>query len=93
MVVKSKGLILLLVITEVQTTDERVKLVFAAKLYLDEIPGHRLSPHISPGFGIFGRSGEAGWTIGRRGIAHSMAQGRSSRMRSQIGQKTEQDRP
>ncbi len=29
---------------EVQTTDERVKLVFAAKLYLDENPEHRLSP-------------------------------------------------
>ncbi len=29
---------------EVQTPDERVKLVFAVKLYLDENPGHRLTP-------------------------------------------------
>ncbi|MEA1890561.1 MAG: efflux RND transporter periplasmic adaptor subunit [Pseudomonadota bacterium] len=29
---------------EVQTPDERVKLVFAVKLYLDENPDHRLSP-------------------------------------------------
>jgi len=29
---------------EVQTPDERVKLVYALKLYLDENPGHRLTP-------------------------------------------------
>lgn len=29
---------------EVQTPDERVKLVYAAKLYLDENPDHRLTP-------------------------------------------------
>lgn len=29
---------------EVQTPDERVKLVYAVKLYLDENPGHRLTP-------------------------------------------------
>ncbi|TWU35724.1 Multidrug resistance protein MdtN [Novipirellula aureliae] len=29
---------------EVQTTDERVKLVYAVKLYLDENPDHRLTP-------------------------------------------------
>ncbi len=29
---------------EVQTSDERVKLVFAVKLYLTENPNHRLSP-------------------------------------------------
>jgi len=29
---------------EVQTPDERVKLVYAAKLYLDKNPGHRLTP-------------------------------------------------
>ena len=39
-----------------------------------------------------GRSGEAGWTIGRRGIVDTTAQGRSFKMRNQIGTKTEQDR-
>ena len=29
---------------EVQTPDERVKLVFAVRLYLDSNPEHRLSP-------------------------------------------------
>ncbi len=29
---------------EVQTPDERVKLVYAVKLYLDENPGHKLTP-------------------------------------------------
>jgi HlyD family secretion protein len=29
---------------EVQTPDERVKLVYAVKLYLTENPGHRLTP-------------------------------------------------
>jgi len=29
---------------EVQTADERVKLVYAVKLYLDENPDHRLTP-------------------------------------------------
>jgi HlyD family secretion protein len=29
---------------EVQTPDERVKLVYAVKLYLKENPGHRLTP-------------------------------------------------
>jgi len=29
---------------EVQTPDERVKLVYAVKLYLDENPDHRLAP-------------------------------------------------
>jgi HlyD family secretion protein len=29
---------------EIQTPDERVKLVYAVKLYLDENPDHRLTP-------------------------------------------------
>ncbi len=30
------------------------------------------NPHFSPGFGILGQAGEAGWTIGRRTIAVAM---------------------
>jgi hypothetical protein len=47
-----------------------------------------VSPHFSPGSGILGQAGKAGWTIGRRGIVilHrlSMYQGRSFKMRSQL---------
>ncbi len=34
----------------------------------------RTSPHFSPGFGILGQAGEAGWTIGRRSIAVAMGE-------------------
>ncbi len=41
------------------------------------------------GFGIQGKAGTAAWTIGRRGIARSMSQDRSSEMQSQIFPETE----
>ena len=39
-----------------------------------------VNPDFSPGFGILGQAGEAGWSIARRGIAVAMAQGGSAKM-------------
>jgi hypothetical protein len=46
------------------------------------------SPHVSPGSGILGQAGKAGWAIDRRIIAVAMIQGGSPKMRSQIVPKT-----
>ncbi len=46
---------------EVQTPDERVKLVYAVKLYLDENPDHRLTPGLPADAVIRWRDGVA-WT-------------------------------
>lgn len=45
---------------EVQTPDERVKLVFAVRLYLNENPGHRLNPGL-PADAIIKWKEEAPW--------------------------------
>ena len=42
---------------------------------LGDVDTQDASPHFSPGFGISGQAGAAGWPIGRRGIAIAMAQG------------------
>lgn len=46
---------------EVQTPDERVKLVFAVKLYLDENPEHRLAPGM-PADAVIQWDPETPWT-------------------------------
>ncbi len=46
------------------------------------------SPNFSPGFGILGQAGKAGWLIPCRGIAVAMAQEGSAKMQGQIGPKT-----
>ena len=46
---------------EVQTPDERVKLVFAAKLYLDTNPDHRLSPGL-PADAVIRWQADTPWT-------------------------------
>ncbi len=46
---------------EVQTPDERVKLVYAVKLYLDENPDHRLTPGL-PADAVIRWREEAPWT-------------------------------
>lgn len=50
---------------EVQTPDERVKLVYAVKLYLDENPEHRLTPGL-PADAIIRWREDAPWTKPRR---------------------------
>ncbi len=46
---------------EVQTPDERIKLVYAMKLYLDRNPEHRLTPGL-PGDAIIRWQEDAAWT-------------------------------
>jgi len=46
---------------EVQTTDERVKLVYAVKLYLDQNPGHSLTPGL-PADAVIRWQEDAPWT-------------------------------
>jgi HlyD family secretion protein len=46
---------------EVQTPEERVKLVYAVKLYLDENPGHRLTPGL-PADAVIRWKEDAPWT-------------------------------
>lgn len=50
---------------EVQTPDERVKLVYAVRLYLDENPEHRLTPGL-PADAIIRWREDAPWTKPRR---------------------------
>jgi hypothetical protein len=47
-----------------------------------------ISPHISPGSGILGQSGKAGWAIARRSIAVAMVQGGLCKLQSQMVPKT-----
>ncbi len=49
---------------EVQTPDERVKLVYAVKLYLDENPDHRLTPGI-PADAVIRWQDDVPWTAPR----------------------------
>jgi len=63
----------------------------AYRICIKKLLPWRSSPDVSPGFGILGQSGKAGRAIGRRSIVDTMAQGRSFKMRSQIGPKIEQD--
>ncbi len=45
---------------EVQTPDERVKLVYAVKIYLDENPGHAVTPGI-PADAVIRWDDKAAW--------------------------------
>ncbi len=50
---------------EVRTPDELVKLTYAFKLYLDENPGHRLTPGL-PADAVLRRKENAPWAKPQR---------------------------